>query len=226
MMPKSGLGGKGMHEGQAESSEIIGTSPDAIWLAGIVNQLSYSFAGMPRELEFKFIGGGRKDALTQAQADDILIKAGVKSRNEARSDRGLSLLAAEEADLPTIITGTGGWFITEDGLVDFAGGGVVDAVAEGESGEAPDESVTAEPDAKPKPDVPDKTEPDAPVADNEPIDSPAIKEAKAFMRWLKKSPNRPFDFKAIPAVYGEVLNKFVEIEDFDSARIYAESYLR
>ena len=212
MMPKSGLGGKGMHEGQAESSEVIGTSPDAVWLAGVVNQLSYSFAGMPRELEFRFIGGGRKDELSRAQADQILINTGVKSRNEARADRGLSLLAAEEADLPTIITTAGAWFISEDGLVDFTNGGVVDAVAEGESGDAPAEveaPVTEKPTEEPKP-----------------VDNPAIDEAKKFVRWLRKSPTRPFDFQVMPHAYAETLNKFVEAQDFEGAKLYAEFYIR
>ena len=207
MMPKSGLGGKGLHEGQAASSEQIGTGPDAVWLAGMINQLSYSFAGMPRELEFKFIGGSSRDALAEAQADQILINSGVKSRNEARADRGMSLLEAEEADMPTIITTAGAWFVTEDGLVDFAGGGVVDAVSEGESDTAPQIEATPEPTP-------------------EPVPTEATTEVKAFMRWLKKSPTRPFKFEAVPAAYGEVLNKFVEIEDYESAQIYAEFYLR
>ena len=207
MMPKTGLGGKGMHEGQAESSDVIGTSPDAVWLAGVVNQLSYSFAGMPRELEFRFIGGGRKDVLAQAQADEILINAGVKSRNEARSERGLSLLSAEEADMTTIITTGGAWFISEDGLVDFASGGVIDAVAEGESGDAPTETPAPE-ELKPV------------------VDNPAIEEAKKFVRWLRKSPTRPFDFQVMPHAYAETLNKFVEVQDFEGAKLYAEFYIR
>lgn len=59
-------------------------------------------------------------------------------------------------------------------------------------------------------------------------DSDATKaqdELKQFLRWLRKSPDRPFKFHNVPVVYADVLNKFVGTQDYDSARWYAERYL-
>jgi hypothetical protein len=69
----------------------------------------------------------------------------------------------------------------------------------------------------PVPDVEDKPEEDEGIK--------AQEELKMFMRWLKKSPTRPFNFREVPVVYAEVLNKFIDIKDYDSARWYAERYL-
>lgn len=51
------------------------------------------------------------------------------------------------------------------------------------------------------------------------------KEVGQFIRWLRKSPTDPFEFVNVPAVYGETLNKFVAVADYDGARWYAERYL-
>jgi hypothetical protein len=50
-------------------------------------------------------------------------------------------------------------------------------------------------------------------------------EVKTFIKFLSKSPTRPFEFVHVPEIYGEVLNKFVKAGDLDSARLYAERYL-
>lgn len=50
-------------------------------------------------------------------------------------------------------------------------------------------------------------------------------EVKTFIKFLSKSPKRPFEFVHVPEIYGEVLNKFVKAGDLDSARMYAERYL-
>lgn len=50
-------------------------------------------------------------------------------------------------------------------------------------------------------------------------------EIKTFIKFLGKSPKRPFEFVHVPELYGEVLNKFVQTGDFESARMYAERYL-
>jgi hypothetical protein len=53
----------------------------------------------------------------------------------------------------------------------------------------------------------------------------AIQESKAFIRWLRKSPTRPFTFTSMPSTYAETLNKFVALGDFDGARWFAERYI-
>jgi hypothetical protein len=53
----------------------------------------------------------------------------------------------------------------------------------------------------------------------------AQQELKKFLRFLSKAPDRNFRFQNVPVVYADVLNKFVNAKDYDSARWYAERYL-
>jgi hypothetical protein len=54
----------------------------------------------------------------------------------------------------------------------------------------------------------------------------AVKEVKAFLKWLRKSNRkRPFNFEIVESDYAEVINKYVAINDEESARWYAERYI-
>jgi len=214
---KGGLGGSGLQDGEANSSEVIGLVPLSQWIGKMLSQLSYVFAGMPRELEFRFMPSVRTDAEAEAREQDIRLKNGSMTLNEARSRSGLPLLDNPEADTPLIFTPSGVLMATVDGLtpVDVAGlmSGSYD---EGLSGSA------EEPEEEPAEDQPVE-EPAKPEVDEE---VKAVKdELKQFIRWLRKSPTRPFEFKAVPENFGITLNKFVAVEDLDGARWYAERYL-
>jgi hypothetical protein len=88
----------------------------------------------------------------------------------------------------------------------FAGFGLDEEIPEGE---------------KPQDSEPTKPE-DVPSA--KPTE--AEEEVKKFIRWLRKGhPTRAFEFKALDETYADVLNKFIETKDVDSARWYAEHYL-
>lgn len=215
MAPKGGLGGAGHQAGQAESSEVIGLVPLSQWLGKMLSQLSYVFAGMPRELEFQFQPSARTDNEAQAREQDIRVKNGTMTLNEARGAAGLPLLDTPEADTPLIFTTSGLLMATADGLtpVDVAGemsASVDEGLDTASAAQQPAEQPAEEP-AEPA---------QEPVADQAAKD-----EVKKFLRWLRKSPNRPFEFKAVPAAYGVTLNKFIEVEDLDGARWYAERYL-
>lgn len=203
--PKGGLGGAGFQSGQAESSEVIGAIPLATWLGKMISNLSYTFLGMPRELEFKFMESGRQDLESIARTRDIEIKSGALTINEARSRSGLPLIESAEADMPILSVGSGSYFITESGIKPFD-----EAVSgldlEGESTAIPtEESVVTQ----------------GVITDDE----KAATELKKFLRFLRQSPDRQFNFKEVPVVYAEVLNKFVSVKDYESARWYAERYL-
>lgn len=118
--PKGGLGGAGIQSGEATSSEVIGIVPLANWMGKMITNLSYTFLGMPRELEFKFMPSARNDDMVAAQVSDIKKRNGGMTLNEARSIDGLPLLDAKEADQPMIVTPAGTFFITDDGLVPIA----------------------------------------------------------------------------------------------------------
>lgn len=202
--PKSGLGGAGFQLGQAESSEVIGAIPLATWVARMISHLSYTFLGMPRELEFKFMESGRQDLESVARTQDINIKSGTLTINEARSRAGLPLIEAQEADMPILVAGQGAYFITENGIKPL---------------ENPLEGLSLDSlGSEPTPELPAE----------EKDDTDAIKtatELKKFLRFLKQNPEREFNFREVPVVYAEVLNKFVAVKDYDSARWYAERYL-
>lgn len=210
---KGGLGGGGVQDGEGTSSEVIGLIPLMEWVGRMLSQLSYLYLGMPRELEFTFMPSARNDGESLARATDIRVKNGTMSINEARAEAGLPLLDAEEADTPIVVAGAGAYFITENGVMDFATGSTVDATEEN--------SVAQN--TEPAPEVvPAETASAEPTTDNP---KAAVAELKTFMRWLRKSPTRPFEFQLMPAVYAETLNKFVEIGDYEGARWYAERYL-
>ena len=216
MNSKSGLGGAGIQDGEAISSEVIGLIPMANWVGKMISQLSYVYLGMPRELEFKFMPSSRNDGEAMAREMDIRAKNGSLSINEMRSKNGEPLLSAPEADQPLIVTPAGTFFITDEGLKPV--GGDLSASLEAPEVEAPE--LSAPETSKPALDAstPSETEEQA-------TDKAVKREIGQFVRWLRKSPTNTFDFTVVPEVYGETLNKFVEAQDFDGARWYAERYL-
>ena len=206
--PKSGLGGAGHQSGQAESAEVIGAIPLANWVGRMLSNLSYTYLGMPRELEFKFMPSGRQDSESLARTHDIEVKNGGITVNEMRSIAGRSLIDSVEADMPIIVTGNTGYFMTDEGMKPFE---IRQDVAALDQNESVIEDSTAN-----RQDV-------AVIEEDAAQKSQA--EIKRFIRWLKKAPERQFNFQDVPVVYAEVLNKFVSIKDYDSARWYAERYL-
>jgi len=216
--PKGGLGGAGHQKGQAESGEVIGSQPLSNWVARMLSNLSYVFLGMPRELEFKFMPSERQDTEAIARTHDIEVKNGAITVNEMRSLAGRSLIDSPEADMPIIALGNTAYFITEDGVKSFES--FVDATAiqppMNSVGDLPNDAETNEPNETAEIESPEEESSDAVKAQD---------EIKRFLRWIKKSPDRSFNFQAVPVVYSEVLNKFISIKDYDSARWYAERYL-
>jgi hypothetical protein len=203
---KGGLGQSGLQEGEAMSGEMLGANPTVIWLSKMLTNLSYVYLGMPRELEFKFMPSKRDDAESKARSRDIELKNGSITLNELRSESGRSLIETPEADMPLILAGASAYYVTQDGLVAF------DSTRSGD--QAPileDGTVADEPNEQPEPEEGEAQK--------------AQQEIKRFLRWLKKSPERNFNFQSVPVVYADVLNKFISVKDYDSARWYAERYL-
>jgi len=206
--PKNGLGGAGHQVGEAQSGEVIGSMPLSNWCARMISNLSYIYLGMPRELEFKFMPSGREDSEAIARTHDIEVKNGAITVNEMRSLAGRSLIDSPEADMPIVALGNTAYFITEDGVKSF------DSFVDTESAQVQADELN--PAIEPPHDEATEEVTDAAKAQD---------EIKRFLRWIKKSPDRSFNFQAVPEVYSEVLNKFVSVKDYDSARWYAERYL-
>ena len=200
---KGGIGASGHQKGESESAQQLGLEPIQQWLSKVITNLSYSFLGMPRELEFKFMASTRNDTKEQADRDDTEVRNGGMTINEHRAENGLPLLDTPEADMPILVAGQSVYLFSPDGIV--AAGTSLD-----ENGIQDNEPSTTE--------APEKPEPEERPADQ--------KEVVKFIKWIRRNtPTEPFKFNHLDSAYAETLNKFIATRDLDGARWYAERYL-
>ena len=209
--PKGGLGGAGFSEGQAENAEAIGIGPLANWIAKQITNLSYTYLGMPRELEFKLLTSERRDTEENARKNQIEITSAGKSVNERRSELGLPLLDTPQADMPILVSGASVYLFSPDGLIDAATASVAPTLS------GPD----ATPDA---PVTPDTLE-EKPSTEVKPEEE-EVTEVKAFMKWAAKGKRaRLFEFKSLDPIVGDALNRCAFDGDLETARALAKAYL-
>ena len=209
--PKGGLGGAGYSEGQAENGEALGIGPLANWISKQLTNLSYTYLGMPRELEFKLLTSERKDTEENARKNEIEVRSGGKSINERRSELGLPLLDTPQADMPILATGGAVYLFSPDGLIDAATASIAPTLS------GPD----ATPDA---PTTPNTLE-QKPATEVKPEDE-EVTEVKAFMKWAAKGKRaRLFEFKSLDPIVGDALNRCAFDGDLDTARALAKAYL-
>jgi hypothetical protein len=209
--PKSGLGGAGYAEGQAENGEALGIGPLANWISKQLTNLSYTYLGMPRELEFKLMTSQRLDNEENARKNEIEVRSGGKSINERRSELGLPLLDTPQADMPMMVTGSSVLLFSPDGLIDAAS--------------AANAPTLSGPDATPtEPTTPNTLE-EKPSTEVKPEDE-EVTEVKAFMKWAAKGKRaRLFEFKSLDPIVGDALNRCAFDGDLDTARALAKAYL-
>ena len=213
--PKSGLGGAGFSEGQSESAESIGTQPLVNWISKMLTNISYTYLGMPRELEFRLMTSKRLDNESNARKNQIEVTSGGKTINERRSELGLPLLDTPQADMPILQAGGTTFLFSPDGIIDAATASTAPALA-GPNAEAV--APTTEIGAKPK------KEPT--VLEEEEIDNETKTEVKAFMKWANKGKRaRLFEFKALDPIVADALNRCAYEGDLESARALAKAYL-
>jgi hypothetical protein len=209
--PKSGLGGAGFSEGQAENGEALGIGPLANWISKQLTNLSYTYLGMPRELEFKLMTSQRMDTEENARKNQIEVTSAGKSVNERRSELGLPLLDTPQADMPILVSGAAVYLFSPDGLIDAATASVAPTLS------GPD----ATPDA---PTTPNTLE-EKPSTEVKPEDE-EVTEVKAFMKWAAKGKRaRLFEFKSLDPIVGDALNRCAFDGDLDTARALAKAYL-
>jgi len=209
--PKGGLGGAGYAENQTENGEALGVGPLANWISKQLTNLSYTYLGMPRELEFKLLTSERKDTEENARKNEIEIRSGGKSVNERRSELGLPLLDTPQADMPILATGGAVYLFSPDGLIDAATASIAPTLS------GPD----ATPDA---PTTPNTLE-EKPATEVKPEED-EVTEVKAFMKWAAKGKRaRLFEFKSLDPIVGDALNRCAFDGDLDTARALAKAYL-
>jgi len=215
--PKGGLGGAGFEEGRAETAEALGIQPLANWISKMVTNLSYTYLGMPRELEFKLMTSKRMDNESSARKAQIEVTSAGKTINERRSELGLPLLDTPQADMPMLVTGADIFLFSPDGIINAK-----------EVVSAPTlEGSDATPTTPTTPDTSDETpeQEEVPTDDDE-ISEETRTEVKAFMKWASKGKRaRLFEFKALDPIVADALNKCAVEGDFDTARALAKAYL-
>ena len=114
---KGGLGASGHQQGEAEAAQSIGVAPLAQWISKMLTNISYTYLGMPRELEFKFMVDEIRDNETAAKKADLELRGATKTINERRSELGLPLLDTPAADQPILVAGNGVFIFSPDGII-------------------------------------------------------------------------------------------------------------
>lgn len=224
------LGASGLQEGETMSGEAIGIAPLAQWISSQLTNLSYMYLGMPRELEFKILFQSKIDTEAEARRVDIELKNGGRTVNEARSDMGLPLLDTPQADMPMLYSTSGLFFLSPDGIIDAFQASNASALSGDDATpvtdqlDIGDEAVTET--GKPQKEEAEEEEKEPTEVASEDETDKAVKEIKAFLKWIRKgNMKRKFNFEAVAEDYAEVLNKYAGIGDLDSARWYAERYI-
>jgi hypothetical protein len=212
--PKGGgLGGAGFEEGRAETAEALGSQPLVNWLNKSLTNLCYTYLGMPRELEFKLMTSRRMDNEANARKSQIEVTSGAKTVNEHRSELGLPLLDTPQADMPILVSGSGVYLFTPEGIVNAA---------------TPTTNPTeASPEGQPKEDLQTEQQEDLQTEQQEDLQTEeTVSEVKAFMKWASKGKRaRLFEFKSLDPIVGEALNRCAFDGDLDTAKALAKAYL-
>ena len=208
--PKSGLGGKGHQDGESNSAETIGLRPVIMWLTDLLNQLSYRFLDMPKDLTFSLTDGTEGDQMAQAMRRKIEIEQGTMTLNEARAEMGKPLFTFPEADVPVIVAGANVIPMNtytplqpaDANGTEVPGQQPIDTRLGNETprGSEAQQAAVQEPDAADKPQ----------------LSEDAKKELSAFNRWAQAPKKRDFEFKHVSSDTAILLNTLVR-EDAEAA---------
>ena len=218
--PKGGLGGGGFEEGRAENAEAIGIQPLANWISKMVTNLSYTYLGMPRELEFKLMTSQRLDNEENARKSQIEVTSGGKTINERRSELGLPLLDTPQADMPMLVSGSSVYLFSPDGIINAS------TVSTAPTLEGPDATPTAPTTPNPLDQKPEKEGTEEERVESDEVEKAQSAEVKAFMKWANKGKRaRLFEFKSLDPIVGDALNRCAFDGDLETARALAKAYL-
>lgn len=228
------LGGN-KEKGQSDQYEQYATDALKNFLIECINDMARRFLGVGFELTMTATGGGSDDDdLTRAQADQIDVSAGIRTRNEIRAERGIPLMTEPEADQLGVSTGTGVTFLAgtlaqqqaaaSSGAAPKAGASGSATQPTGTSGDASDTDATDGPGPAGgdtgADDSGNPAQPSAPSDDKEPtpdvesVDDerqPDVeKEIGTFLKFAKaridRNTWRDFDFDTIPTYQAARLN--------------------
>ena len=207
--PKGGLGGKGIQQGEAASSEMMNIKPIIMWLTDLCNQLSYRFLNMPKDLSFvfKFENAGLEERDAKRRQEEL--QSGQKTINEARAELGLPLFTFPEADMPFVLStlvpaGSVDEILESEGIdvVDLNDDTAHTPVTESATGNELGER---------------SKKPNIEPADLKLSVNPTVIELSAFAKWTKGARKRPFMFEFVDADQAKALNALAK-HDPEAAR--------
>ena len=204
---KSGLGGSGHQQGEAESANRLGAEPLMKWVEQQLSDISYRFLGMPRKLVFKFVTGNESDTGQGASRRAEEINSGQRTLNEAKAELGLPLIDSPYADMPMIRSGANAFFISPEGII-----------AVGTNTATPADTATNP--IEPSDDVTDDNT--VTVADN----TDAQSEVKAFLKWAKKPQARDFEFTKVDYLNASALNRAYRNNNAELVKALADGVLK
>ena len=192
--PRSGLGGKGMAEGEQDNAETMSKRPTEAFLVDMVNSLSRRFLETSRSVTFVLADPGTiRESVEKAQALQTSLYSGQKTLNTVQSELGQPLYDMPEADEPFIVAGNTVTFLR--GMLETSASGETTA----QVGTAGAEQTTGT------------------VGDSTPTEpaEPAVKteteaEIKAFKSFVSKRKSagkwRDFVFETVDADVAKTLN--------------------
>jgi hypothetical protein len=215
--PKAGLGGSGFEEGRANTAEAIGAQPLVNWISKMLTNLSYTYLGMPRELEFRLLTSKRMDNEENARKAQIEVTSAGKTINERRAELGLPLLDTPQADMPLLVSAAGMFLFSPDGIINAADVASAPAL-EGAEAKPVEPTTPNTENAQPQ------QEPTG--AAEEEINAEVAREVKAFMKWANKGKRaRLFEFSHLDPIVADALNKCAFDGDLETAKALAKAYL-
>jgi hypothetical protein len=188
----------------------------------MLTNLSYTYLGMPRELEFRLLPSKRQDDESSARKHQIEIISAAKTVNEGRAELGLPLLDTPQADMPILVAGQSVLLFSPDGIIDAMAGGSAPQL------ESDGETAIAGTERKPAAEEPENESPEAveELEDFEPNKVEVAAEVKAFMKWANKGRRgRDFEFKTLDSVVADALNRCAMEGDLETARQLAKAYI-
>src|SRR5690606_28276120 len=176
-----GLGSDGHAEGQDRLNERKGRLPALRWFAELITEMSRAHLGLPRELEFRWLGVEDDDEGAETEQIVAQVGAGLLTINEARDQLGRSRFSFPEADKAAVINGSTITFV--EGAEERQQQAELEAEVAKAKAQAPPPGQQAKGDdsgpAKPK------------------ADAKKAAEARAYRKWAAKSASRAFELEHI-----------------------------
>lgn len=122
VVPRSGLGGKGEHDGENEQTETVSQRPMENFVVEVINALSRRFLGADKNVTFVLNDAtSQNNEEAQARANQISTSSAQKTLNDIRGELNMPLYDMPEADEPFIVTASGPMFLRGSLLMDGAG---------------------------------------------------------------------------------------------------------